>query len=348
MSTNTSDVETLRYLLKNELVHWDVVVEIANAYLIGPAFWSGLIQKNLDQEVDGTAAQYFTELHRLNQVRNRRLRQQMLQVVRALQNANIKTILLKGAGELVQPMYADIGYRIIGDLDILIKEDQYNLAINALAPLGYRSLKVSYDPTKLHHYAPLFRPGDYGVIELHRHAVHLKTLPLLSTIDVWENARATEFDGLKLLLPCPTHAILINLLHSQVADRYHYRRQFNLRSLLDFSAIQICHGNTIDWSSIRHSLRAHHMESVLEAYELSAHRLLNSPRVACHSHGPLARLQHAACQAVVRWPIANSLARRLDDLSKERICHRYKCPEHRLSITAHQLRYLFAYLKKRF
>ena len=348
ISLSTSQMVALRDELKNGLVCWQTVSEMANHYLVAPAFWAGVVAKDLLPWLPESPARYFKEIFQLNRTRNSQLRRQMLEAVSAMQNVGIQTILLKGAAQLAQPIHTDIGCRIMTDLDILIEEDRYALAYDTLRKLGYQPLKLSYDPNKHHHYCPVYRTGDFGRIELHRHAVHLKNLPLLPTPDVWNNSQAVTVDGITVRLPSPTHAVLINILHSQVGDRYHHLRQINLRALLDFAALQRYYADTIQWAPIRQVFIEHHLKSVLDGYLLGAHRLLNAPVRVGYTPGFLGRIQYLVCLAAVRWFLVDAVMQRADALSAEMICKLFKCPSTPFPITAYRCAYIFRYLRNRF
>lgn len=341
------ELEHLRSIIENDAVHWEGVVQIVNDYLVGPSFWCGLVDKGLDRYITDAPRQYFTEFHRLNQQRNRRLTKQLLEIAGALKQADLPFLLLKGASQLAQPIHSDIGYRMIGDLDILINPAHYPLALDALAGLDYASQEVSYDTTKLHHFAPLFRPGEYGVVELHRQAVHLRSLALLPTTKVWRAATPVEVDSQIMYVPSSSHAVLINLIHSQISDKNHIQHQINLRTLLDYIAIKLSHDGEIDWASIRRSLRTQNLETVLDTYELAAYRLLGAPFSADRIPGPSARLHYGCCMAAIRWDLTHRLAHRFYDFSKEKVYLKHGIGQRRSVIAAHQLRYFWRYVRHR-
>jgi hypothetical protein len=348
VSWTASDIDSLRSRLTHGSLSWEKVVEVVNDYLVGPAFWDGLIQKGLDHSVQGDPRQYFTEVYRLNQDRNGFLKDQLIGVLNAFNSAKLPCVLLKGASQFFQPIHTDSGSRIIGDLDILIKEKDYEAACDALYGLGYQSQVVGYDTDKLHHYAPLFRSGDYASIELHRHAVHLNCLPILPTSRIWEAINYKENQGMGAYVPSISHSILINFLHSQIADRNHALRQFNLRTILDFALIKMGFSESVDSEAIKLTLKKHRLESEYDAYALAANNLLKAPVSKQNGPGLRPRIQHYTCMAAVRWPLIDALVRRLEDFTIEKISKRYACKQNFLSISAFRLLYLANYLRNRY
>lgn len=98
-----------------------------------------------------------------------RLREQIGEVLRALGNARVDVVLLKGAARLyLQDEGAELHPSC--DVDVLVAPEDQNLAVNALYLSGYRQpcdlqQRLRY-LRRHHHAAPLFRKGRHAV-EVH-------------------------------------------------------------------------------------------------------------------------------------------------------------------------------------
>jgi len=340
------DLSDMRRQLTQAGVPWEWVVNIANDYFITPGLWSGLKSKGLETLLDNEPYQYLHKLHALNRERNTHLRHQLIEAIRALNTAGIRPLLLKGSGQLLEPIHNDIGSRIMSDLDMLIPLEQIPDAMDALIDIGYREADITYDTQKLHHCTPLIRSGDYGPIELHRRALHNEISHVLPTRKIWEDARSEIIDGVHFYLPSSTHSILICMLHSQAFNSRYDPRQFNPRALQDLSAITMRYSEEIDWSSIHRMMKDHGLKYLAGSHLLSAHRLMGMPLPSDMMPGPSSRLLHIVSLGSMNWSTVERLSRRVLRLSAHQICRHYGCSRQLLSLTAYRMRYLFFYLKR--
>ena len=340
------DLADIRCQLTQAGVPWEWLIDIANDYFVTPGLWSGLKSKGLETLLDKEPYQYLHTLHAMNLERNTHLRHQLIEAVRALNTAGIKPLLLKGSGQLLEPIHNDIGSRIMSDLDMLIPLEQIPDAMNALIDIGYREADIDYDTQKLHHCTPLIRSGDYGPIELHRRALHNEISHVLPTRKIWENARSDTIDGAHFFLPSPTHSILICMLHSQKFNSQYDPRQFNPRALQDLAAITMRYSEKIDWSMIHRMTKDHGLNYLAGSHLLSAHRLMGMPLPSDMMHGPSSRLLHIVSLGSMNWSIVEHLSRRAIRLLAHHICRRYGCSRQWLPLTAYRMKYLLSYFKR--
>jgi hypothetical protein len=167
---NLIQTSSLQSEIKSGDVPWESLAYLANNHLLTPALWVALQNKNLTSELPEDFRGYLHELHRLSKERNEKLRGQLLETIGHLNTLNITPVLLKGAVHLVSDIYPDNGVRMMSDLDILVARDEVETTQTALLSLGYQKdadSETDYPPDH-HHCAPLFRPGDYASLEVHR------------------------------------------------------------------------------------------------------------------------------------------------------------------------------------
>ena len=239
----------------------------------------------------------------------------------------------------------DLDTRIMSDLDILIPPEQLSAALDALTEKGYKELEVSYDPAKLHHWAPLMRPGEYGTIELHRQALNRFVTQVIPTKKIWQAAKSMTKDGVLYFLPSPTHSILICMLHSREFNLSDDPRQFNLRALHDLAATGTRYPAEIDWLKVHRHMKNHGLGYVAEAQLLATKRLLGMHLPTAIMPGPSARLHHFISLAAMKWSLIELLSRRIYDFSAFQIRQRYGCALRSVRLAAYRLRCLFSILK---
>lgn len=339
------NIADIHYQLTRGALSWESVISIANNYLVTPGLWSNLKSKGLEVLLEDEIRRYLCELHTMNRNRNSHLKRQLLEAIGTLNAVGITPLLLKGSGQLVQPIHNDLGSRIMSDLDILIPPDRLSDVLDALAVKGYKELEVSYDPEKLHHWSPLMRPGDYGTIELHRQALNRFVTQVIPTERIWQTAKSKTMDGVRFCLPSPSNAILICMLHSREFNRSDDPRQFNLRTLHDLAAIVMRYSAEIDWPLVHRHMKEHGLGYVAEAQLLAAHRMLGMPLPRAIMPGPSARLHHVVSLAAMNWSLVEFLSRRVYDFSIFQIHQRYGCARRSVCLAAYRMKYLFSFLK---
>ena len=79
-------------------------------------------------------------MHALNARRNRRLREQALEIAATLGAVGIRPVFLKGLAALLLDLHGDPAARFIGDIDVLLRPDRVEDAADALQRAGYQRL----------------------------------------------------------------------------------------------------------------------------------------------------------------------------------------------------------------
>lgn len=225
-------IADLRMAIRSGMLPWEVTVGLANDHLLTPALWVMLNRKGLTEELPDELRDYLRELHKLSKERNTHLQAQLLEAIQQLNSIEIVPVLLKGAMHLVSNIYADTGMRIMSDIDLLVAREDVDNCLTALHKLGYQSEPDSeHDyPENHHHCAPLFRPGDYASLEIHRELTEgaAETLPAQLAL---AQAEPLLFRGLSMKVLSPAHRALHNILHSQITDHNYSTGRIPLRSL---------------------------------------------------------------------------------------------------------------------
>jgi hypothetical protein len=140
----------------------------------------------------------------------------MLQAVRALRDADVQAIVLKGPA-LAEWLYDDDAPRTYGDVDVLVPLDRLDAARDVLRALGYREgASPPPPPGTIEHAAPWFRLHDGAVIDLH----HSISGPSIEPRRVWHvlAERSVELDlrGHALRVPdIPSRALIVALHAAQ-------------------------------------------------------------------------------------------------------------------------------------
>ena len=117
--------------------NWEGVIELASRHLVTPTLYWSLDTKGLLGALPPDVHRYLETVYELNGERNRRITHQLQQLVQALADARIKTVLLKGTSHLAENLYDNSACRMIGDIDILVPPWQIEDALQVLVRIGY-------------------------------------------------------------------------------------------------------------------------------------------------------------------------------------------------------------------
>lgn len=317
-----------RVLLRSKLagaeIPWEAVVEMANDHLVTPAIWVGLREQGLLDCVPSDVSAYLRELYRLNLQRNQALRLQALEAVRQLNAIGVEPLLLKGGAQLFANAYRDYGERVMTDLDLLVPRARAAASLETLRRLGYGSSQADEIRfTEHHHYAPLFRPGDYAVIEVHRELLFRTAAQLVPTDSIWGHTERLAVKGGVLRILSPTYRVLHSVIHSEIVDRAHERGQVPLRSLHELVSLIRMYNADVQWPTIRALLSSHGQGRILHAHIYLARRLLGLPTPARIGLTPGCIAHYARTRAKLRWSWVEHLDSRIQRFSAYNIARRY-------------------------
>ena len=157
--------------------------------------------------------------------KNLRIKGQLLEIDRCLQGSDCGAILIKGAVRLFDGVYPNIGMRHLADIDILVPDQKFGLA---LVKMGYRpadaNCQDTYDatgrpvlPHGAHHLTPVIRLDDPVTIEPHLLATAARYRKLLPT-DL--TSTAVVVPGCKNLRQLSgKNDLIVNLIHTLLHDR---------------------------------------------------------------------------------------------------------------------------------
>jgi len=164
--------------------------------------------------------------------RNMHILEQLHEITDVLNNSNISPLFLKGAGNLLDDLYSNIGERILADIDFLVPEKDFLLSAKLLENEGY-SIVNQYpgDIEIMCHYFPLMKPGAPAHLEIHRQ--------LSENCQSWFNPGLVEKEkkSVTSLKGCwvlsDKHKIILNFIHSQLKHAGHVYSNVSFRDIYD-------------------------------------------------------------------------------------------------------------------
>ncbi|HEX6958046.1 MAG TPA: nucleotidyltransferase family protein [Ferrovibrio sp.] len=328
---------------RREVRDWPAVLALANTHYLGPAMYAALSQAEDWPMLPAELRDYLALLHRQNNSRNRRLRQQAEELFAACNAAGVRAMLLKGGLALFLDHYPDPAARMIRDLDLLVPAVQAEAALAVLRRLGYAAMALY--PAGHNAYGDFARAGDAGAVDLHFELIDAPYL--LPAADVWQRADRLELAAGRCFIPSLADRLLHNLLHAQI---HHigafYRGSIELRQLHDFTMLARRHRDGIDWPALAAHCARHRLTLTLQSYLLAA-GLFGLDWPLDEAPSAAARRQLRRCLMQIRAPFLERLGLPLANLCAAFAPHRMDgLYGQRQSLLRRRLRHAAQFLKK--
>jgi len=278
---------------------WTAILALANEHLITATLYRALLPHR--SAVPAEVWSYLELLHAANCRRNRAIRRQTLQIVRALNAAGIEPMLLKGVLMTLAERRFDKGARMMADIDVVVPADACQTAVAVLVGLGYEPHRTF--PQGHHAVAEYVRAGHPAAVDLHVELIDQKYV--LPAAELWADAeRRRAAGGGSYRVPSPTHRVFHNILHAQVHYRGgYYRGELDLRQLFELAFLARVYERRIDWQGIAERMKAHRIEPMLHSYVANAHCLLGTAWPLGQRVSRRARFHAWRCRWQVHHPL---------------------------------------------
>ncbi len=268
-------------------VDWTGVVALAHEYRVSPTLAAVLGSSSI---LPTTLGGLFTSLAAHARQRNEKILKQAIEVAQVLNGIGVDPLFMKGGAHLFTGLYPDMAMRHMSDLDILVPAARIEECVAGLAAAGVAPL-TDYLHPRAHHLPPLGREDMPVPIELHHHVIAHPHSNFLTPEQVIASSVQIESHGVRVTVPSPTNAAILNIAHAQLNDHDCLYGRIDLRGLLDLALLSHLHASSIDWDAIRPRFvkagRRHAFEFHIEwARKLKAHvpshiRTSNLSRVLC-------------------------------------------------------------------
>jgi hypothetical protein len=175
-----------------------------------------LLYRNMrDQGVEEPLMEELKGVYRLVWYRNRMLFRSVTELLRALHNAGIETMLLKGAA-LTLLHYRDYGLRPMTDFDVLVPAEQASATIDLLVARGWspwRKPPEAFTEGRLSvTKGRAFRDAAGRGVDLHWHVLPECCYPGADD-DFWDGAVATDVNGVPTRALNPSDQLLHVCVH---------------------------------------------------------------------------------------------------------------------------------------
>jgi hypothetical protein len=226
------DIEFNNKILSNEV---DLLrfIHFSSNHLIIPAVNRRLKKTGLSDDLAPEVSEHLNEIHQLNIKRNEEILHQIDEINLQLNSAGVKPVYMKGSAHLLDGLYSDPADRMIGDIDLLVKDEDFLQAVEIALKLGYKTDVEVYDEIiTLKDYPRLYRNDVPADLEIHRLPVIPKYANWFGTELVFNEKK--QIPGkTNCYVPSDKHKLIHNFIHSQLTNKGHKHRLIALRDLYD-------------------------------------------------------------------------------------------------------------------
>ncbi len=209
-----------------ENIDLDKLIRQLSSHLIIPLFYVKIKTKKILSKFPKEFIKYLKFIYEINKKRNKKLLREVRILSRILDNNNIKHIYLKGSANLVSNIYEDIGERMIGDIDFLIKKKDVKKTEEVLNKNNYFSQDI-HTFFNFRHLPRRINKKTLFAIEPH---TELLRKPELLSVDKFFN-KSKKYKEYRV--PSLENSLIYNVLNFQINDFGNSRMNYSYRSIYD-------------------------------------------------------------------------------------------------------------------
>lgn len=233
MDESPEHITRITHFIQSREINWENFVRLSSEHLITPAIYTAFRKHGILSLIPGELSSYLEDIYGLNLKRNLEILEQIKEIGKLLNDSGIKAVFLKGSGNLIDKIYENLGDRILGDIDFLVRETDYLTTISILREAGYKPPEQYFgNIMHMKHYPRLTNSEKVSTVEVHRLPVHKK-------FDNWFNSDMIfgEFYPDEQLPGCwvmsDKHKVILNFIHGQLVNKGHASGIVSLRDIND-------------------------------------------------------------------------------------------------------------------
>ncbi len=227
-------IAEVRELIRSDSVDWENIVWNSTNQLVFPAIYLQLKGAGLLGEMPSDLVEYMADFTEVNRKRNRGIIDQALEITSQLNEIGISPLFLKGTAHLLDGLYEDIAERMVGDIDLLVEENDMVKAAEILIKAGYEPL-AKYDSglvkmTK--HYPRLKNENRIAAVEIHRQILLYPFYRAIEFNKITKKRKKLNLSDSAFVLS-DEHQIIHTILNVQLNDSGYYYAGIFLRQIYD-------------------------------------------------------------------------------------------------------------------
>lgn len=200
--------------------------------------------KQLGIALPGDLTEELQQAFLVNAARNIHLYQELGKLLQRLREQGIAVIALKGA-HLAEAVYDNIGLRIMGDIDLLVRKDNLLRVEQELLALGYKPEECSRVIAQDNYQFSYTQPKNGFIVEIHWLLVASQPTFQVGMEDLWSRAQPLMLAQDPVWTLSPADLLLFLCLHT--AKHTH---DIQLKMLCDIGEVVQRYEAELDWQVI--------------------------------------------------------------------------------------------------
>ena len=210
-------------------INFEKLTKISSRYLVLPLLFKKIKAKNYKSLIPKKFYSFLKEIYEINERRNLELVKEIEKHANLLNNAKINYVFLKGSALLIHENYKNLE-RMVGDIDILISQEDFSRAIKLFKKEGFNEIN-SYNFFQKHY--PRMNSNKYiFAIEIHNKL----TLKKLKKIDENEFLKS-KIKNLNTYIPTKKNMLKHIVYNDQINDNGYILNGYNLKAYYDYFSL---------------------------------------------------------------------------------------------------------------
>ncbi len=234
LGNHTEKDQAVIQIIQQEKVDWSRFVAMGSNHLILPSLYLRFKAHGILSYLPVELSEHLKMVYELNYQRNITILEQINRINRLLAVVNIVPVYLKGAGNLLDQLYNDVGERIMGDIDLLVSDKEFTWVVWLLKNEGYEH-GYSFDEKNMSitkHFPRLIHPNELVGVEVHRCPVEVSLSSHFNYAMIRPRAKL-----LKTEPPCyvlsDKHKVILNFMHGFMANDVRLMHVVSFRNMID-------------------------------------------------------------------------------------------------------------------
>lgn len=234
IGTYPERIEEVKQTVKsNDFSLENVVYAASNQYVL-TAWFIQMKKAGLLEEMPDELVQHIEEITNLNRERNRRILNQALKISALLNKHGIEPVFLKGTAHLLLGLYSDIAERMIGDIDILVNDNELITTVELIKTLGFQPHEeyIAALHYEMKHYPSMVSPDYPAAVEIHREILNSPYEKNFRAENILKTKQSVNgYNG--VYVPGNRELIFHNMVNAQINDRNYSNARILLRQTYD-------------------------------------------------------------------------------------------------------------------
>ena len=235
--------------IRRDAWSWESLFQTASDEALLPLLYSQFKSLDLLDLLPSEIADFLLAVETANRERNQAIVGELKAAVTLLNGIGIQPVLLKGLAYLETGVYEDPAHRYLGDIDLLVPQEQQQAAVEALVRNGWGAGNLDPFRNFRQHSPPLRRPSAVW-IEIHHSLVATVCERVLPAREVIERSGVVDLDGLCVRVPAAEDLLAHLIMHSQVQHPYHQRIWTPIRAMVDLLLLDRRFGPDLHWGQV--------------------------------------------------------------------------------------------------